>query len=450
MAKRRCGTCKYFEDRGIAGSGWCTHPARQEIQFMVLVRKSELACRNFMDQALWEPAEDAADVTDLADAVVPAPNDVAADFAPDVAMEASAQASATKPVNDHTDKIESITFSVSPPSREPRPSTRHVSFGADRFPSPAAESGSEVREIQRRRREQHVQRQHGTARLLPDAGDSLERLGATNTEPERDDTADLDRPRNMPLPSRHAEPSDDAERSHLVRPRTVERPPLSPPQPRSEGLAIKADGSVDTAAAMPGKSAQQPLRQHMGVSDGHTEPFEVVSVPPSIEQPRVSAPSVSRRHATRPTPGPDTPRRRDSERPGARAADLRDGTASATWHAVQATDIDLVPLKIDPIDDDQTLAETPRCCATCRDFVPEGDGSRGRCRNPYALVQPRMVKSDELACRSSIGVWWLPRDDIWLERAESAKVQAPEPMLGPLSSAAIDRTGFGAQRRGEF
>jgi hypothetical protein len=61
-----------------------------------------------------------------------------------------------------------------------------------------------------------------------------------------------------------------------------------------------------------------------------------------------------------------------------------------------------------------------------------------------------MVKSDELACRSSIGVWWLPRDDIWLERAESAKVQAPEPMLGPLSSAAIDRTGFGAQRRGEF
>src|SRR5436305_10343378 len=55
MMKRKCGTCRYFNDRGIAGSGWCQHPARRELRDMVLVRKSELACRNGWDQDLWEP-----------------------------------------------------------------------------------------------------------------------------------------------------------------------------------------------------------------------------------------------------------------------------------------------------------------------------------------------------------------------------------------------------------
>ena len=32
---------------------------------MVLVRKSELACRNFMDQALWEPADNPDDLADF-------------------------------------------------------------------------------------------------------------------------------------------------------------------------------------------------------------------------------------------------------------------------------------------------------------------------------------------------------------------------------------------------
>jgi hypothetical protein len=56
LPQRKCGTCKYFEEGGIAASGWCRHPERQDLQFMVLVRKTELACRNGWNEDLWEPA----------------------------------------------------------------------------------------------------------------------------------------------------------------------------------------------------------------------------------------------------------------------------------------------------------------------------------------------------------------------------------------------------------
>src|SRR5438045_9644141 len=65
MMKRKCGTCRFFNDRGIAGSGWCQDPARRELRDMVLVRKSELACRNGWDQDLWEPGAESDMPVDL-------------------------------------------------------------------------------------------------------------------------------------------------------------------------------------------------------------------------------------------------------------------------------------------------------------------------------------------------------------------------------------------------
>lgn len=58
MAKRKCGSCRYWRDCGVAGSGWCFHPERDELRDLVLVRKDELACRNAWDRDLWEPADD--------------------------------------------------------------------------------------------------------------------------------------------------------------------------------------------------------------------------------------------------------------------------------------------------------------------------------------------------------------------------------------------------------
>jgi hypothetical protein len=96
---------------------------------------------------------------------------------------------------------------------------------------------------------------------------------------------------------------------------------------------------------------------------------------------------------------------------------------------------------LDPIDESERLRTMPRCCATCRDFKPVGDGSRGWCENAYAFAERRMVESGQLSCRSSIGSWWLPTDNIWLERADTTYHSRPTPILDEMLHADTDFDG---------
>ena len=62
MAKQKCETCRFFQEAGLAGSGWCHHPQRKTSSgVMVMVRRNELACRNAWSASLWEPVSGAAD-----------------------------------------------------------------------------------------------------------------------------------------------------------------------------------------------------------------------------------------------------------------------------------------------------------------------------------------------------------------------------------------------------
>jgi hypothetical protein len=87
------------------------------------------------------------------------------------------------------------------------------------------------------------------------------------------------------------------------------------------------------------------------------------------------------------------------------------------------------PLGLSPLDETTWVAGIPRCCDTCREFHRDASGKHGYCRSPYAFGGRTMVQSDQLACRSSIGVWWLPSDDTWLERADIAHHTRPTPYL---------------------
>jgi hypothetical protein len=89
-------------------------------------------------------------------------------------------------------------------------------------------------------------------------------------------------------------------------------------------------------------------------------------------------------------------------------------------------------LDVDPVDSSQRLPGVPRCCGTCRDFRRDEDGEQGWCANPHAFAQRRMVQSSELACRSSIGVWWLPHDELWLEHADITHHGRPTPLMDDL------------------
>jgi hypothetical protein len=87
-----------------------------------------------------------------------------------------------------------------------------------------------------------------------------------------------------------------------------------------------------------------------------------------------------------------------------------------------------------PIDERKWVAGIPRSCDTCRDFQRDADGKTGRCGNSYAFSRPTVVECDQLACRSSVSVWWLPSDDFWLDRAEIAHHTRPTPYLDAVLS----------------
>jgi hypothetical protein len=40
-----------------------------------------------------------------------------------------------------------------------------------------------------------------------------------------------------------------------------------------------------------------------------------------------------------------------------------------------------------------------------------------------------MVDADELPCLTSIGCWWLPNDDVWLEKADISAHGQPTPLV---------------------
>jgi hypothetical protein len=74
-------------------------------------------------------------------------------------------------------------------------------------------------------------------------------------------------------------------------------------------------------------------------------------------------------------------------------------------------------------------ADVPRMCRTCRDFRPAESGDRGWCNNEWAFNHRRMVDADECPCDSSVGCWWLPHDDIWLNSSDISAHGQPTPLL---------------------
>jgi hypothetical protein len=70
-----------------------------------------------------------------------------------------------------------------------------------------------------------------------------------------------------------------------------------------------------------------------------------------------------------------------------------------------------------------------QCCRTCRDFRPSGNGERGWCNNPYAFEKRQEVDAASLACRGAFGSWWAPTDDWWMERADISHHASPTPLV---------------------
>ena len=285
MSQRRCGTCRYFEEGTLAGSGWCRHPQRRDLQHMVLVRKSELACRAGWDQDLWEPKASQADHPMLA--------------------------------ARHADAA--LTFEPPPLHRPP------------------------------------------TAEPAEGVATSGDRPQAT--------------PQSLATPIGPMARPDEFD---TLFPRFLE------PRQRTESRPEEPPGNT---VPRPGRLAEQrhdvPVPPvHGWFQSGETEPFPVTEATPSAE---LSA--------------------------------FDDGLDELMGD----DDARSTPLG------SSILPPLPRCCRTCRDFRPAGDGGNGWCSNPYAFPERVRVSADSLACYSSLGSWWLPSDDWWLQEADISHHGLPTP-----------------------
>ena len=82
--------------------------------------------------------------------------------------------------------------------------------------------------------------------------------------------------------------------------------------------------------------------------------------------------------------------------------------------------------------------EIPRKCATCRSFRAAENGTRGWCTNKWAFAHRPLVDSEDLACDSTIGCWWLPETSAWDPDGFLAKLRVPTPRADALI-ASLDR-----------
>jgi hypothetical protein len=287
VSHRRCGTCRYFEEGTLAGSGWCRHPQRRDLQHMVLVRKSELACRAGWDHDLWEPKESRTD----------------------------------RPPFVHLSGDDALT--VERPALHPQPPIEETEG--------ASKPGS---------------RQRATPRL-PAARVQL------------------------------VAPPDETSTSFAR--------PFEPRQRAETRSEDRRTSPAARAAVSPEQRGDIPLSPvHGWFQSGETEPFHVPGATP--------LPELAALHD-----GPEEPVE-DGLEPGAMP-----GSAV------------VLPL--------------PRCCRTCRDFRPVADGSDGWCSNPYAFPERTRVSAESLACYSSLGSWWLPSDDWWLQQADISHHGLPTPTV---------------------
>lgn len=377
MAKQKCGTCRFYEEAGFAGSGWCHHPQRVKTTgALVMVRRNELACRDGWDQNLWEAAgpEDSAPHGELAPA-----------------------AERTLPVESHGHAR----------SREQRPrlagedvllsEARILSEGPsswEQTPKPFPMAGFDPRTAIFRAREAYRERSRAKAAAVrkESAAEALSDadvfVGGPTGEQDRP-TMSLDRH----MPGGSSIPGARGSRD------PSERKPVG-------SIAVSAVESVDNVPF-----SVRP--EEAGLSHGET-PRELGISPPStpVESPmqHVYQALTMERPAMAPTP-------RDSGRRFETFADeeVEDPPTKREKPAA-------LPIWF--------RTDLPRVCRSCRDYRPAADGQRGWCGNTWAFTHSRLVGADDgVPCQSAIGDWWVPADDVWLVAADVSAHGRATPLL---------------------
>lgn len=369
MANPKCGTCRFFQENDLPGSGWCHHPQRKvSSDVKILVRRSELACRDDWSRSLWQPAT-GDPASDLGGAR-PAPSDPLLPASPE-SLRAVLNRDLTLAAASGEDVLLSEGRIVAE-SSEPWEAPARPFPGGSFDPRTAI---FKAREAYREKNRVNAMAARRSAEAVASAFDQEradeirdERLGETASAPSNDE----------------------------------EELPIQRGALRDSGAEWAATAEValvvSTAASMSdrveesepdGESAFWDLQ--LGNVDSNMDPAQGTTTP---LQPEVCEPEdLDAAHDTAPF---------GEERQALAPAGL------PAWFR----------------------ADLPRVCRACRDFRPGIDGQRGWCANAWAFTHRQLVREDDAApCNSAIGDWWVPVDDVWLVAADVSSHGRPTPLL---------------------
>jgi hypothetical protein len=361
LIQRKCGTCKYFEEGGIAASGWCRHPERQALEHMVLVRKTELACRDGWDDDLWEPKDDRA---------------------------GSGRSRRNQPAKQRLPAQPADVRDSSLP--EAARQTRSTASGG---PSGSAESSSS---------EPHDRSEVGVPGNWPgqDEGSRVDAAlsawsSALRKETRREEPEDELKAETVSL---RTDLRNSGWRRDLEFGATsgVQQTPEQTPDPAREVVDENGRNRLEELPRVSAGSEPSDQMNARVVQSGQTEPIEF----------------------TEPEAAPAGSGRLES------GADVSANGFDQSGASIEADDAELPLVAM--------VAQANACCRNCRDYIPKDGGWRGWCSNPYAFEKRRLVDGDSIACQSTLGTWWSPSDDWWLERADIAHHSAPTPLVDNL------------------
>ena len=368
VAKQKCGTCRFFQEANLAGSGWCHHPQRKvSSDVMIMVRRNELACRDEWSRSLWTPAE--AGLGTNEPAFLRPQNQ--GPMPPADAAELLALAQISERELPHV-VGEDVLLSEARLVAEPQERGLRQPIAASSSP------GFDVRSAVFRAREAYKERNRARDIAVRKSG------GATPLQ----ETFEEHRSATAERSDLTVSLSDEALRQIAG---GVQAPDSAPP--------FEADFALGSAMDRSGVSTPPATSELDDIGTGSTSAIETfVSVDNSLSWFFETTPAESE-EAFKETPAPE----------------------------LQLTELHRFSSEPLPV---WFRTELPRMCRTCRDYRPTADGRRGWCANAWAFTHARLVNEDDVTpCDSAFGDWWAAVDDVWLVAADVSNHSRPTPLL---------------------
>jgi hypothetical protein len=368
VANPKCSTCRFFQENDLPGSGWCHHPQRKvSSDVKILVRRSELACRDDWSRSLWQPATGKFDVgagtahSPNSGPLLPTSEEnLRAVLNRDLKGAASPAESAGEDVLLSEARIVSERQEPwEPPSR----------------PFPAGNFDPRTALFKAR----EAYREKVRANAVASRQAAVEANAGT-----------FDRAESAPL---HEGTAEEESIRKDVGP-IPQTPTWTEEFSAETKMANPTRGRAGVAAPVEaGEGVPEPPRASPGWSFEDTEQDEEPIAAQGLEVEVCS---------------PDLP-----------AVILDDDFSPESPRVMLATSLPA-----------WFRADLPRVCRACRDFRPAADGQRGWCANAWAFTHRQLVQEDDVApCHSAIGDWWAPVDDVWMVAADVSSHGRATPLL---------------------